>query len=236
MLIEIWSDIACPFCFIGKHKLEKAIETLGLKDEIEIAWRSYELNPNLAKEPLNKSYYEYLAGAHGESVEEAKKGCETLLESAKEVGLNFDLDRVVTTNTSDALRLVKFADESGLANEAEEALFCAYFVEGKCISDRKVLIQIANKIGLPEDEVNRMLDSDKYLAEIDKDISFAEDELKLEYIPFYRINEKHSIQGAIKASEYIEAIDAAYKEWKNGEKMEDMDFRGQSCSIDGVCS
>lgn len=236
LLIEIWSDIACPYCYIGLHKLQIAIQNLGYENEITIQWHSYELNPSLSKGTSDKTYYDYIAAMHGETVDEVKEEFAPLIKTAKDVDLDFNLDKVVVTNTSDALRLVKLADLHNKATEVEELLFKAYFTEGKCVSDADILISIARTVGICEEEVKSMLDSDKFLLDIQSDVDYANNTLSLEYIPFYRINNNIKIQGAIENFEYMTALEDAYKGWKNGEISSDTEFKGQSCSIDGVCS
>lgn len=236
LVIEIWSDTACPYCYIGLQKLQKAIQNLGYTDDIAIQWHSYELNPSLNKGLANKTYYEYIADMHGETVDEAKEELLSLIKTAKDVGLNFNLDKVVVTNTSDALRLVKLAKLHNKATEMEELLFKAYFKEGKCVSDTNTLISIAQTVGISDEEAKKMLNSDQFLSDIESDIEYANNTLKLEYIPFYRINHNIKIQGAIDDFEYMTALESAYKEWKNGEISTATEFKGQSCSIDGVCS
>lgn len=239
MKIEIWSDIACPYCYIGKRKLELALDKLPFKDNVELIWHSYELNPSLSTEALNKSYYQYMADMHGSSVEEEKENLQEILDLAKGVGLNYDLDRLVVTNTSSALRLVKLAKKHNLADQAEEVLFKAYFVDGKNISDRSLLLDLASSIGLDTNEVSQMLDSSEYLDEIKQDMEKSENELDLEYIPFYMINKKHIIQGSIELDEYVAVLEKAYADWlENGESDSGTDkdvMFGKSCSIDGVC-
>ena len=157
---------------------------------------------------------------------------------AKGVGLDYDFDNLVVVSTSDALRLVKLAKVSGLGTEAEEVLFDAYFVKGQNISDPAVLVQLGTSIGLQETEILAMLDSDKYLSEIKKDIEYSENELGLEYIPFYLFNNKQVVQGSIPVEDYLKVLNEAYAEWEgsgvSSEKGEVIS--GQSCSIDGVCS
>lgn len=238
MKIEIWSDIACPYCYIGKRKLERALEQFPHRENVKLVWHSYELDPDLPKKAISQSIYSYFAKKYGMTENEARETQSNVAKLAKEVGLNYDFDNLVVANTSDALRLVKLADESNLATEAEEVLFDAYFVKGLDISDYKVLVQLGVQIGLKEDDILRMLDSDKYLTDIKKDIDFSENELNLEYIPFYLFNNKQIVQGSIPSEEYLKVLNEAYSEWKkNGVSSERGDIiSGQSCSIDGVCS
>ncbi len=239
MRIEIWSDIACPYCYIGKRKFENALAKFPYADEIELVWHSYELNPSLEKGALNKSYAEYLAGIYNSNIEKAKADLEELVGIAKEVGLDYHFDKLIVTNTSDALRLVKLAQKHNLADAAEEILFKAYFTEGKDISDRTTLVRLGTTIGLSENEVNTMLDSDEFKAEIEADIRFSEDELGLEYIPFYLFNGKDVIQGSLAEEEYMEVLNTSYNYWKeNGISQSGRGDRrkGRACSPDGTCS
>lgn len=239
MTVEIWSDIACPYCYIGKRKFEKALAQFEHRDEIKLEWHSYELNPDLPKKALDMSFAEYFSKENGASAEDVKAFCLKLTSLAKEQGLDFNFDNLIVANTSDALRLVKLANESGLADEAEEALFDAYFVKSKDISDRAILVELGVKIGLNEASIVKMLDSDKYLEQIEKDIDYSENGLNLEYIPFYYFNNKDIIQGSMEIEDYIDMLNKAYTEWKeHGVGQGDGEKRsgGRSCSADGVCS
>ncbi len=238
MKIEIWSDIACPYCYIGKRKLEKALEQFPHRKSVELVWHSYELDTDLPKQATDQSIYSYFAKKYDMTEDEARITQAKVAKLAKEVGLNYDFDKLIVANTSDALRLVKLANESGLATEAEEVLFDAYFVKGWDISDRNVLIELGTKIGLKETDISAMLDSDKYLADIKKDVEYSENELNLEYIPFYVFNGKQIVQGSIASEDYLKVLNEAYTEWEqNGVSSEKGEIiTGQSCSIDGVCS
>lgn len=238
MKITIWSDIACPYCYIGKRKLEKALEQFPHKDDIELEWRSYELDPDLPKESLESKIYGYFADKYNMSVNEAHETMANTASLAKEVGLNYDFDNLIVANTNDALRLVKLANESGLANEAEEVLFDAYFVKGLDISDKETLVKLGTQIGLKENDILALLAGDKYIADIAKDVEYSENEYNLEYIPFYIFNNKQIVQGSIPSEKYLEVLNNSYKEWKeNGISSGTAEIiTGQSCSIDGVCS
>ncbi|MDR1090451.1 MAG: DsbA family oxidoreductase [Prevotella sp.] len=237
MKIAIWSDIACPYCYIGKRKLEIALDKFPHKDSIELEWHSYELDPELPKKATGQTIYSYFAQKFDISEEEARISEGKIAELAKEVGLNYDFDKLIVANTSDALRLVKLANESGLATEAEEILFDAYFVKGLDISNRDVLVQLGTRIGLEEAGILSLLSGDKYIADIKKDIECGENEYGLEYIPFYIFNNKQIVQGSIASGKYLEVLNEAYKEWESGASSGNGEvISGQSCSIDGVCS
>lgn len=240
MKIDIWSDIACPFCYIGKRKLEKVLAQFPNRDNVELVWHSYELDPSLPKEAYKSRMYNYFSEKYGVSVDEARATMGKTAAIAKEVGLDYDFENLIVANTSNALRLVKLAKEQKLATEAEEILFEAYFIKGLDISDRDVLVDLGTKIGLKKEDILLMLDSDRYLDEIKQDIAYSENELNLEYIPFYLLNNKEMIEGSIAIEDYLDVLTKAYAEWEqsgeaSGAGKGDM-ISGQSCSIDGVCS
>lgn len=238
MKIDIWSDIACPYCYIGKRKLEQALSEFSHADEIEIVWHSYELNPSLPKEPFHKSIYGYYADMNNYSEDDARKSLSDMTQFAAKAGLYYHFEKLVVTNTSDALRLVKLAAKHQLADQAEEVLFKAYFTDGKCISNRNTLIQLGTNIGLTETDIVAMLDSNIYLDEIKEDIRHSEEDLRLEYIPFYLFNNKDVIQGSLSAEEYLEALNKAYTDWKTNGITNGGGSRtkGRTCSPDGTCS
>lgn len=238
MKIEIWSDIACPYCYIGKRKLENALAQFPNRDKVELEWHSYELNTALPKEALQESFYAYFSKTHGVSQDEAKNSSRKIISLAEEVGLHYNFDKLVVANTADALRLVKLANRIGKATEAEEILFEAYFINGQDVSNRKNLIGWGVQLGLKEDEVMRMLDSDQFIDDIRKDIDYSEYELNLEYIPFYLFNNKQIVQGSIASEDYLKVLNEAYAEWEKDGVSEGKGnvISGQSCSIDGHCS
>ena len=241
MKIEIWSDIACPYCYIGKRKLENALSKVIGSENIELIWNSYELNPSLDKRPLEKNYFGYISEIHHITEDDAKQDFENIINTGKPVGIAFRPEIVKITNTSDALRLIKLADKYNLADRAEEALFKAYFEEGKDISDTETLVLTGSEIGVPRNDILRMLNSHEYSDAIKDDMYRSENELGLEYIPFYLINNKYIIQGAIGETDYIKTITEAYSDWKiNGTPdntpLQNNAITGQSCSIDGVCN
>lgn len=237
MKIEIWSDIACPYCYIGKRKLEKALEQFPYRKNVELVWHSYELDPALPKKATDESIYSYFAKKYNLHVEDARIAQNKVAKLAKEVGLDYDFDKLIVANTSDALRLVKLANEFGLATETEEVLFDAYFVKGLDISDKEVLMSLGAKIGLMPQRIEEMLLSDVYISDIKKDVEYSENTYNLEYIPFYLFNNKQIVQGSIAVEKYLEVLEESYKEWESGISSGDGGIiSGQSCSIDGVCS
>ncbi|NDV79666.1 DsbA family oxidoreductase [Dysgonomonas sp. 511] len=235
MKIDIWSDIACPYCYIGKRKLEMALEQFPDRDKVELVWHSYELDPDIPQKSLDISIYTYFANKYGLTEADAHKSMSNTAKLAEEVGLNYNYDNLVVANTARALRLVKLAGKSGLATEAEEVLFDAYFVKGKDISDKDTLVALGVSIGLDGQSVVEMLEGNDYKKEVTEDTSNADD---LEYIPYYVFNNKRVIQGSIPVEDYLKVLNEAYAEWKQGGVSTETGevISGQSCSIDGICS
>lgn len=227
MKIEIWADIACPYCYIGKKKLEAALQQFPHADQIELVWHSYELNSELGKGNLGISYLEYY--------QDKKDTLEELHQLAEAAGIQFNFENLIITSTSDALRTIKFARKYNLAADTIEAFFFAYFTEAKCISDREIIKDIATNVGLPVEELLKMLDSNKYITELTEDIRYSEDKLDLEYIPFYLFNNKAIIQGSIPNEVYLETLEKSFDDWtKNGVSTQiDESLKGKGCSIDG---
>src|SRR5688572_12197537 len=145
MKVDIWSDIRCPFCYIGKRKFEMALEQFPHKDKIEVVWRSFELDPNI-KTDTSINYLEYLAQKKGISVPEVQQMLQHIVDAAKEVGLHFDSAKIVIANSFNAHRLIHLAKTKGFGNEAKEQLLKAFFIEGRNIDDDQTLTEIGSLI------------------------------------------------------------------------------------------
>ncbi len=146
MKVEIWSDIVCPFCYIGKRKFEKALDGFDGKENVEIEWKSFQLDPAMDNtEGLN--VHEYLGKRKGGSTADGKQMNDNMSAVAKEVGLNYDFDKAIINNTIHAHRLLHFAKQYDLQNELKERIFKAYYTEGKDTADFDVLVQLATEAG-----------------------------------------------------------------------------------------
>ncbi len=192
MRIDVWSDVACPWCYVGKRNLDAALSELGL--EAEIHWRAFELDPN-APATIDRSMAEVLSAKYGMSADEAKAASAQMTEAAAEAGLEYHLDRVQMGRSFDAHRLAKLADARGLGPEASERLFAAYFTEGEEISDIETLVRLGGEIGLPEDEVREALGSNAFAAEVRQDEAAAQD-AGFTGVPTFVIDGRFAIPGA----------------------------------------
>lgn len=208
MKVEIWSDIMCPFCYIGKRHFELALKDLDFADELEIEWKSFQLDPTIPKMENHVNAYQYLADAKGISFEESKTMHDNVVASAKRVGLSYNFDKAIVANSFDAHRLIQFAKTVGKGDQAEEALFHAYFTEGIDMADLDSLKSIGLKIGLTESELNRILHSDEYSYDVSQDIQEGQN-LGLRGVPFFVIDRKYGISGAQPVEIFVETLKKA---------------------------
>lgn len=194
MKIEIWSDVMCPFCYIGKRKFEAALDSFAHKDDVEIEWKSFQLNPAMKTDP-SKSTIEYLSETKGWSMEYTRTTVAYVTQMAREVGLSYDFDKAVVANSFDAHRLVQYAKTKGRGDFMEERLFKAYFTEGKNTADHSTLILLAKEAGLDEDGVKAVLAGDAFSNEVKNDLSEA-DKLGITAVPCFVFNRKYAVSGA----------------------------------------
>jgi protein disulfide-isomerase len=208
MKIEIWSDIMCPFCYIGKRHFELALKELDFEDELEIEWKSFQLDPTIPKMENHVNAYQYLADAKGISVEESKAMHDNVVASAKSVGLTYNFDKAIVANSFDAHRLIQFAKTIGKGDLAEEALFQAYFTDGIDMANIDSLKVIGLKIGLADSDLNRILHSDEYSYDVSQDIQEGQN-LGLRGVPFFVIDRKFGISGAQPVEIFVETLKKA---------------------------
>jgi predicted DsbA family dithiol-disulfide isomerase len=161
MKVDIWSDVVCPFCYIGKRQFEIALDQFEHKDKVEVTWHSFQLDPNTPKPSVGNTY-EMLSKKYGLTLEKAKEMSQGVVDMAALVGLHYDMDSTKPSNTFDAHRLIHLADKTGLADKAEERFFAAYFTEGQDISDESTLKKLSAEIGLNSSEVDAVLASDEF--------------------------------------------------------------------------
>ncbi|SMC94540.1 DsbA family oxidoreductase [Pedobacter nyackensis] len=210
MKVDIWSDVRCPFCYIGKRKFEMALAQFEHKDQVEIEWHSFELDPN-AETLLDKSPYDYLAERYGKSREWAIGTHEQVAQTAAEVGLTFNFDQSIMANSFDAHRLIQLAKANGVSDQVEENLFKAHFTDGKNIADHGVLIEIAKASGLNVLETEVMLKSNDFTDEVRYDEKTAQN-IGISGVPFFVINQKFGISGAQSPETFLGALIKAEEE------------------------
>jgi predicted DsbA family dithiol-disulfide isomerase len=232
MKVEIWSDIVCPFCYIGKRKFEKALEAFTEKDKVEIVWRSFQLDPDMEYVP-GQSLHEYRGKRKGVSTEQGKQMNDAMTKMAEEVGLEYNFDKAVINNTLDAHRLLHLAKTNGLQNEMKEELFRAYYTEGKNIGDAETLVQLGADVGLPPVEIRKMLKGSQYKEEVLQDQHIAA-QVGARGVPFFVFNDKYAVSGAQPAEVFTQVLNKVWEEEKPV-GVEENNSAG-FCTTAGICN
>lgn len=204
MKVEIWSDVMCPFCYIGKKRFEKAINSLGMEGEVDVVYRSFLLDPDLETDP-SMNVTQHLAKKKGISLEEAQKMNEYVTGMAAEEGLTYDLGNAVVANSRNAHRLLHLAKSKGKQAEFKEALLRGYFEEGKNIDDLETLKELGKQAGLNPDEIETTFSSADFTEEVIQDIQRAQ-QIGVQGVPFFVINEKFALSGAQPTDTFKQAL------------------------------
>ncbi|MEO7731634.1 MAG: DsbA family oxidoreductase [Kofleriaceae bacterium] len=208
--VDIWSDIACPWCYIGKRHLEQALARFPHKDEVEVVWHAFELDPAAPKtrEP-SASYAERIAKKYGMKTEQAQQRIDQMVNTAASDGLEFHFERVRPGNTFDAHRVVHLGHERGVQDAVKERMLRAYMTEGQALGDHDVLVALAREAGLDEPEVREVLASDRYAAEVRQDEVQAR-ELGISGVPFFVLDGRLGVSGAQPADVLLGALNQAW--------------------------
>ncbi|OAS18661.1 DsbA family oxidoreductase [Paenibacillus oryzisoli] len=208
MKIEIWSDYVCPLCYIGKRRLESALDQFAHQNEVVIEYKSFELNPQ-ASMYSGGNMHQILSEKHGMSIEQAKKAHAELEQQAALIGLLYNIDQVKPTNTFDAHRLTQYAKSVGKDKELAEKLFYSYYTDAKLISDHDTLANIAESVGMNRDESMTVLhDPSKYANDVRSNEATAK-QLGITGVPFFVIDRKYAISGAQPTEVFINALNQA---------------------------
>ena len=208
MKIEIWSDIVCPFCYIGKRHLEQAIAKTG--KTVEIEWKSFQLNPDLQTNE-NQNTLTYLSQTKGWTLDQTIQMTAQVAAMGREEGLNFDFEHTLVANTKQAHRLLHFAKEKGKQDELKERLFQAYFEEGKNIDQQETLLHCAEVVGLDREEAKQVLDSASFDPEIDQDV-YESRLIGVQGVPFFVFDRKYGISGAQPDEVFDQTLQQALQE------------------------
>jgi predicted DsbA family dithiol-disulfide isomerase len=241
MKIEVWSDFVCPFCYIGKRRLETALNNFEHKDEVELVFKSFELDPS-AKKKYGENINELIAQKYGITVEKAKESNDQLVEQAKAVGLKYNFDDLIPTNSFDAHRLAHYAKSEGKMNELAERIFKGYFVDSLNISDDKVLAALAGEVGLDSEKALRILESDQYSAEVRNDEESAS-KFRVGGVPYFVFDNKYAVSGAQPTDLFLDVLNKVKKEELSSpvielvtkEKDQDKETSNSGNCSDGKC-
>ncbi|KLT64624.1 DsbA family protein [Pedobacter sp. BMA] len=230
MKVEIWSDVMCPFCYIGKRHFEQAIENLPFKNEIEVNWKSYQLNPEYHN-TNNETVFDYLSRSKGMPVEQAKQMTKQVVDMAANAGLKINFDSNIPANTFNAHRLIHLAAKHNLQDAAEEKLFEAHFVQSKNVADEAVLVDIAVEIGLDQSEAKEVLKSNQFAEAVRYDI-YESQNLGIRGVPYFVMDRKYGISGAQPVQAFEDALTQSFNEWKHQHKTQ---LTSLNKSNDAVC-
>jgi predicted DsbA family dithiol-disulfide isomerase len=208
MQVEIWSDVVCPWCYIGKRRFETALAGFKHRDEVAVIWRSFQLDPNspttIQGDPLDR-----LVAKYGMSLSDAERAQARVTATAASVGLEFHLDRARSGNTFDAHRLLHQALSADKQSDLKERLLAAYFVDGEAVGEPEVLARLATEVGLDASGVREVLDGDAFSAEVRQDEQEAR-RLGISGVPFFVVDRTYGISGAQPSELMLSTLDQAW--------------------------
>lgn len=209
MRVDIWSDVVCPFCYIGKKRLEAAAKESEI--ELEVHWHSFQLDPEApVRQEVSNS--ERLAQKYGRSVAEVEDMQRNIAAMAKQEGIEFNWEGANSGNTLNAHRIIHLAQSKGLGNEAQEAFFYSYMTQGLPIGERETLEDVAARIGLNPVEVDDLLDSDEFADFVKFDQEVAHDQLKVTGVPFFVFDQRIALAGAQPKEVFLQVLEKALEE------------------------
>lgn len=234
MQVEIWSDVMCPFCYIGKRHFETALEKFADNNAVEITWKSFQLDPSLPeKEELD--HKQYLIERKGLPKDQVQSLLDHVTQSAAQAGLDYHFEKVITVNSFNAHRVIQMAKTKGLDDAAEERFFKAYFTEGRDIADRDTLVELGQEIGLTEAEVTEALTNEMYSGNVNRDIYEAQ-QIGVRGVPFFVFNRQYAVSGAQPSEAFTQTLDKAFAEWRKEHPLPSLEItEGPSCTPDGNC-
>jgi predicted DsbA family dithiol-disulfide isomerase len=209
--LQIWSDIACPWCYVGKRRLETALSRFPEREDVRITWRSFELDPGAPAVREPQPYAERIAKKYGSSVSHAQSMITRMTGVAKAEGLDFDFEHARPGNTFDAHRLLHLAHARGKQDALKERLFRAYLCEGQAIGDRETLARLGGEVGLDADELQAVLSTDQYAREVRADEAAAR-AIGVDGVPFFVIADRYAVAGAQPADLLLSALTKAWSE------------------------
>jgi predicted DsbA family dithiol-disulfide isomerase len=228
MQVEIWSDIACPWCYVGKRRFEAALEQFEHRDDVQVSWRSFELDPEAPREREGERAT-HLADKYGTSVEQAREMERQMTEAAAAEGLDFRFDIARSGVTFDAHRILHLAEAHGLQDDMKERLLHAYFSEGELMGDHETLVRLATEVGLPEAEVRETLAGDRYAAEVRADERTA-GQFGISAVPTFVIDRSIGASGAHPPEALLDLLRQG---WCARPRAPTVAAGGESCGVDG---
>lgn len=211
MKIEIWSDVQCPFCYIGKRHLEIALNQVNPIESIEIEWKSFQLDPTIPEDLAPQNSFTYLAAKKGMTIEQSIAMHENVAQMAANVGLNYRLEKTIISNSYNAHQLIQLAKTMRKEDEIEEVLFDAYFCQGKNISNLPTLIELGEQVGLTEPAIVAAISSNQFGDRIHSDINESQ-QIGVKGVPFFVFDRKYAMSGAQPIEQFVSCIQKVLSE------------------------
>ena len=213
MKVDVWSDVVCPFCYIGKRHYEAAMAKFAHAADVETEWHSFQLNPDFKAPAQPENIYAFLARVKNIPYDQSVKMHQQVAVMASAAGLHYNFDKVVPAGTFAAHRVLQMAKKKGVGARAEEALFKAYFTEGRNLNSTDELATIAAGTGLDAQAVKQMLAGKEYAADVQADIDEAT-RLGVSGVPFFVFHHRFAVSGAQPADTFLNVLEKAWKAWK----------------------
>jgi predicted DsbA family dithiol-disulfide isomerase len=231
MRIEIWSDVVCPWCYVGKRHLEQALDRFPHRESVEIVWKAYELDPHAPPERTG-SYVERIARKYGLSEPQARASIERIVRAGDDAGIDFRFDDLRGGNTFDAHRLLHLAGSLGVQDELKERLLFATFTEGHPIGDRETLVKLAGDVGITEPDARRVLEGDELAREVREDEAEAA-QLGATGVPFFVVDRRFGVSGAQPPETLLHVLERAWSDANPIEIIGDADAacEGDACEV-----
>jgi predicted DsbA family dithiol-disulfide isomerase len=209
--VEIWSDVVCPWCYIGKRRFEAALERFQHRDDVELVWRSFELDPSAEQTGRPGGSTERLAAKYGITIDAVLQMQQRVTDAAAGEGLDFHLDDAVPANTVDAHRVIHLAAREGKQGEMKERLLRAHFVDGEAVGEPDTLVRLAGEVGLDADAVRAVLATDELTDAVRADEAEAR-ALGITGVPFFVVDRRYGVSGAQPSEQLLEVLSTAWTE------------------------
>ena len=216
MKVEIWSDVVCPWCYIGKRRFEAALAEFPHRDQVEVEWKAFELDTTATSAPAgqpagDREYAVRLADKYGTDVDSAQQMIDNMTAQAAAEGLDLRFDRAVRANTVDAHQVIHLAGLRGVQDAVKERLLLGYFTQGEAVGDRDTLVRLAAEAGLDADEVRTVLEESRYVGAVRADEAEAQ-AIGIRGVPFFVVDRKYGVSGAQPAEALGQVLDKAWSE------------------------
>lgn len=233
--IEVWSDVMCPFCYIGKRRFENALSKFEHRNELQIVWKSFDLYPNLETD-TSISIKDFLIENKNITEVQARELMTSTASLAFDAGLNFEWEKVIVANTKKSHELLHLAESKGVQNQLKELLFKAYFEDGENVDDLSILTRLGESVGLDKKTIQLSLENERFTPAVNFDVQEAK-QLGVSGVPFYVLNRKYAVSGAQSEAYFLQVLETAYFDWKNAGEATKFKARqeGGSCTPGGGC-